>query len=154
MCGLLDDMRNLEDPCDCYKKFDALLVHRKCLQAHIAERSRSYKDHNAMKAMFCDTCGKRYRLRTSLEWTTANIFSTNSFHAYFEGLTIFFTTGMMVFSLYLTHTMAKTSEEAKQEKWLVWPMFSVVMVMVFFTFRKIYERWKRQQYQVRIDDIV
>lgn len=32
-CQEEDDMRELEDPCDCYKKYDALLCHRACLQA-------------------------------------------------------------------------------------------------------------------------
>ena len=38
MCGRLDDMKNMENPCDCYKKFDALLVHRKCLQVGLRNR--------------------------------------------------------------------------------------------------------------------
>lgn len=32
-CEETDDLRELEDPCDCYKKLDALLCHRACLQA-------------------------------------------------------------------------------------------------------------------------
>jgi hypothetical protein len=36
-------------------------------------------------------CGKRYRLRTTLSFTTAHLFSTNSFHTYLEFLTIFLT---------------------------------------------------------------
>ena len=32
-CEQVDDIKHLEDPCDCYKKFEALLCHRSCLQA-------------------------------------------------------------------------------------------------------------------------
>lgn len=66
------------------------------LQAHISEQTRAYKDRKAAAAMTCQTCGKRYRLRTTLSFTTAHLFSTNSFHAYLEFLTIFLTVGRVM----------------------------------------------------------
>lgn len=107
--------------------------------------------------MICQTCGKRYRLRTTLRFTTANLFSANSFHAYLEFVTIFLTTAMTIFSLVLTHKIHKEKgheKEARQEMWIILPLFSLVMVMVLLTARKIYERWKRQQVEIKIDQIV
>lgn len=111
--------------------------------------------------MTCQTCGKRYRLRATLSYTTAHLFSANSFHAYLEFVTIFLTTAMMIFSLVLTHRLsresggkAKNAIEGSDEKWIILPLFSLVMVMVALTARKIYQRWKRQQVVIKIDEIV
>ena len=57
----------------------------------------------------------------------------------------------------LTHQMSKEKGDAKelnQEKWVILPLFSLVLVMVALTIRKIYDRWKRQQVEIKIDEIV
>lgn len=43
-------MQELEDPCDCYKKYDALLCHRTCLQARaVATRHSSTTEEQILK---------------------------------------------------------------------------------------------------------
>lgn len=64
---------------------------------------------------------------------------------------------MTFFSLVLTHRISKEkgdTKQASQEKWVILPLFSLVVVMVVLTARKIYDRWRRQQVEIKIDEIV
>ncbi|KAK3267840.1 hypothetical protein CYMTET_23625 [Cymbomonas tetramitiformis] len=162
-CQQFDRADNLVDPCDCYKKFDALRVHKQCLEDHIAERrSRMKEGVPEDRPEYCAICRKAYRVKLSWKFGTKNLFSLKSFQSYFEGATILMTFCMMLFAVYLCLTVTpkrhrrghRRGEDKPEDARVILPMAAVTCFMFVICLRKIYQRWRHQQMEVTVVDVV
>jgi hypothetical protein len=158
-CKKFDDMMNLIDPCDCYKKFDALRVHQKCLQEHISDRTqRQLHRYNPLEnPNHCQVCKKPYRVKLEWRFGTKRIWSAKSFHSYIEGFVIGGTCLMMLFSLYIVAVkegQRGTVKYPREDFTVLLPIAILSVGMFALTVRKIYQRWKVNQMEADIVDVV
>ena len=167
-CRQFDDDKNLIDPCDCYKKFDALRVHQKCLQNHISDATARQRERFDPRTLpeFCSVCKKKYRVKLEWHFGTKRLWTAKSFQSYIEGLIMSITCMMMLFSVYVVVTSeGKQSRQGRNFEregdsrpvdsfGILLPMVLVSLLMFGLTVRKIYFRWRANQMEADIVDVV
>mmetsp|Transcript_21744 Transcript_21744/g.47764 ORF Transcript_21744/g.47764 Transcript_21744/m.47764 type:complete len:169 (-) Transcript_21744:778-1284(-) len=160
-CRQIDDGNNLIDPCDCYKKFDALRVHQKCLQDHISDATAKQRErfNPNLHPEFCSVCRKKYRVKLKWHFGTKRLWTVKSFHSYIEGFVMTITCMMMIFSVYIV--VAKESKRSREEGsnegsgvGFLLPLVVVSLLMFAATVRKIYYRWRANQMEADILDVL
>jgi hypothetical protein len=148
LCGEQDG-RRLIAPCLCNKKDeDAGRWHLECLRQHLAS-------FEADRRPGCPVCQQAYRValteRFALSW--GSCLSSRSLGNVGEMCSMLVTFFFTVFAFTLIDWRKEAREGTEGAMWVLGLLSAVCFVLVLFTVKKIYERWREANSEVLISEV-
>eukprot|EP00455_Lapot_gusevi_P003022 TRINITY_DN11249_c0_g1_i1.p1 TRINITY_DN11249_c0_g1~~TRINITY_DN11249_c0_g1_i1.p1 ORF type:complete len:157 (-),score=6.76 TRINITY_DN11249_c0_g1_i1:53-523(-) len=149
ICGQKDDLDRLCICCDCYKKSDSNRVHKECLEQILAQ-------YEGDEVPSCEVCRRPYRVkveyRFSFDWR--RFLSLRALSHCFEFFSVLFGVVCTILSLYMLSLNGELQRSPTSSRYLIYFMVLLTNVLVIFTLKKVYDRWKKANAQPEIVEVV